>query len=295
MTAVGVIVNTTRLREQPEMVPPAREAIDQLVRHAESVWVNEEAARLLDRARLGRTEEDLAERAGLLVVFGGDGTILRAARLAASRGTPIVGVNMGGFGFLAELSTREFPEALPHLLAGRYQIDERMMLQADVERGGGPQRLLALNDMVVTKSGVARVLRLRVSVNGEHLASYPADGVIVATPTGSTAYALSAGGPILHPRVEAIVIAPICPHTFNARAVVVDRNDEVMVEVTAPEPEATLTVDGRVGVQLSAVRRVVVTRAPQTTRFARLGGSSFYGILRTKLAWDGRASVEGEQ
>ncbi|HXF81950.1 MAG TPA: NAD(+)/NADH kinase, partial [bacterium] len=294
--AVGVMVNTTRLREHPAMAAPVRQAIDALASQAREVWVNAEAAQLLERAVLGRSEEELAERADLLVVFGGDGTILRAARLAAGRGIPIAGVNMGGFGFLAELSTEEFPAALPRLLDGRYTLDERMMLEAAVDQSGaGGPRLLALNDIVVTKSGVARVLRLRVSVNGEHLASYPADGVIVATPTGSTAYSLSAGGPILDPRVDAIVITPICPHTFNARAVVVGGDDEIAVDVTAPEPEATLSVDGRVGVTLAAVRRVVVRAAAQRTRFVRLGGSSFYGILRTKLAWGGRASLEGER
>jgi len=292
---LGVIMNTTRLRERPEMGPPARQAIDALAASAGEVWVNEEAARLLDRAHLAHGEEELAEHAALLVAFGGDGTILRAARLAAPRGIPILGVNMGGFGFLAELSLDEFGGAVPRLLAGPYALDERMMLEAVVDRGGAPQRLLALNDIVVTKSGVARVLRLRISVNGEHLASYPADGVIVATPTGSTAYSLSAGGPILDPRVEALVITPISPHTFNSRSVVVDGRDEVMIEVTAPEPEATLTVDGRVGVALAAVRAVVVRRAAQVTRFVRLGGKSFYGILRTKLAWGERASLEGEQ
>ncbi len=293
MSTIGVIVNTTRLREQSQMIPQAREAVDALVAQAGTVWVSDEAARLLDRPTLGRAEEDLAERADLLVVFGGDGTILRAARLAAPRGTPVLGVNMGGFGFLAELGTEEFTAALPQLLGGRYTLDQRMMLEAEVEQTDRAQRLLALNDMVVTKTGVARVLRLRLSVNGEHLASYPADGVIVATPTGSTAYSLSAGGPILDPRVEALVITPISPHTFNSRAVVVDGGDEVMVEVTSPTPEATLTVDGRVGVSLAAVRRVLVRRARQTTRFIRLRPSGFYGILRTKLAWAERAAMEG--
>ncbi|MDQ7842919.1 MAG: NAD(+)/NADH kinase [Armatimonadota bacterium] len=292
---LGVIMNTTRLRERPETGPPAREAVAALVAAAGDVRVGEEAARLLGFAHLACGEEELGEQARLLVAFGGDGTILRAARLAAPRGIPILGVNMGGFGFLAELNLDQFGDAVPRLLAGRYEIDERMMLEAAVERGGTPQRLLALNDIVVTKSGVARVLRLRISVNGEHLASYPADGVIVATPTGSTAYSLSAGGPILAPRVEALVITPISPHTFNSRSVVVDRRDEVMIEVTAPEPEATLTVDGRVGVALAAVRAVVVRRAEQVTRFVRLGGHTFYGILRTKLAWGERASLEGEQ
>lgn len=295
MITVGVLVNTTRLRERQEMAAPARAALDALLPQVETVWVNEEAARMLDVARLARPEEELAQRADLLIVFGGDGTILRAARLAAGRGVPILGVNMGGFGFLAEVSTTDFAAALPRLLTGRYHLEERMMLQADVERHDAPQSLLALNDMVVTKSGIARVLRLRVSVNGEHLASYPADGIIVATPTGSTAYSLSAGGPILDPRVQALVITPICPHTFNSRSVVVAGDDVVTVEVTASDPEATLTVDGRVGVTLTAVRRVVVRRAAQRTRFIRLGDATFYSILRTKLAWGERASTEGEQ
>ena len=166
MTTVGVLVNTTRLREHREMAAPARAAIDALLHHTEAVWVNEEAAGMLDVARLGRPEEEVAGRADLLVVFGGDGTILRAARLAAGSGVPILGVNMGGFGFLAEVGTTDFAGALPGLLAGRYHLDERMMLQADVERHNAAQSLLALNDMVVTKSGIARVLRLRVSVNG---------------------------------------------------------------------------------------------------------------------------------
>ncbi|HEY6103128.1 MAG TPA: NAD(+)/NADH kinase [bacterium] len=294
MTTIGVLVNTTRLREHKEMAEPAGVALQALVGQAPAVWVNDEAARMLDVARLGRPEEELAERADLLVVFGGDGTILRAARLAAGRGTPILGVNMGGFGFLAEVSTSDFAEAIPALLAGRYHLDQRMMLQADVEHHSASQSLLALNDMVVTKNGVARVLHLRVLVNEEHLASYPADGIIVATPTGSTAYSLSAGGPILDPRVQALVITPISPHTFNSRAVVVSGDDVITVEVTGPDPETILSVDGRVGVALSAVRRVIVRRAPQTTRFIRLGDTSFYSILRTKLAWAERVTTEDE-
>lgn len=288
MSTVGVMVNTTRLREYPDTVAQAKAAVDALARAAQTVLVTEDAALLLGVASLGRAEEELTERAELLVVLGGDGTILRAARLAAGRGIPIVGVNMGGFGFLAELSAEELPQAIPALLAGRYDVDERMMLQALVVQDGRSQTLLALNDVVVTKSGVARVVRLRVSVNGEHLASYPADGVIIATPTGSTAYSLSAGGPIVHPRVEAILITPICPHTFNARSVIVDQHDVVTVEVEAPATEATLTVDGRVGVSLAHTRQVEVARAAPAARFVRLRDSGFYTILRTKLAWGGR-------
>lgn len=288
MRTVGVIVNTTRLREYPEMVAPVRAALDAMAGEAEAVWLDADAARVLEFPALAHSEDELAIGTDLLVAFGGDGTILRTARVAAGRGVPVLGVNMGGFGFLAEVSTEDLPAVLPDLLAARYELDERMMLRADVTWPNDEQRLLALNDVVVTKSGVARVLRLRISVNGEHLASYPADGVIVATPTGSTAYSLSAGGPIVHPRVNAIVITPICPHTFNARSVVVDQNDAILVEVIVPSADATLTVDGRVGFPLGEAQSVRIRRAAQTTRFVRLRSSSFYAILRTKLAWGGR-------
>jgi NAD+ kinase len=287
MNTAAVVINTTRLREMPEMVAPVREAVTTLRRQAGAVRLDAEGAKILGLSDLAVSDEDVATHADMVIAFGGDGTILRAAGLAARAGVPILGVNLGGFGFLAELSTADLPSALPDLVAGRYELDERMMLQAEADRIDA-DALLALNDVVVTTRGVARVLRLRVLVNGEHLASYPADGVIVATPTGSTAYSLSAGGPILHPKVDAVVITPISPHTFNARSVVVDRNDTVDVELTVPSQDATVTVDGRVGLPIGETWRVRVRRARQTTRFIRLRSSSFYSILRTKLAWGER-------
>ncbi|HEX9533320.1 MAG TPA: NAD(+)/NADH kinase [bacterium] len=287
MKTAAVVINTTRLREMPDLVAPVREAVMTLRRQAGAVRLDAEGAKVLGLSDLAVSDEDLATRADMVIAFGGDGTILRAAGLAARAGVPILGVNLGGFGFLAELSTADLPSALPDLVAGRYELDERMMLQAEADHIDA-DNLLALNDVVVTTRGVARVLRLRVLVNGEHLASYPADGVIVATPTGSTAYSLSAGGPILHPKVDAVVITPISPHTFNARSVVVDRNDTVDVELTVPSQDATVTVDGRVGLAMGETWRVRVRRARQTTRFIRLRSSSFYSILRTKLAWGER-------
>lgn len=287
MKTAAVVINTTRLGEMPDLVAPVREAVMTLRRQAGAVRLDAEGAKILGLSDLAVSDEDLATRADMVIAFGGDGTILRAAGLAARAGVPILGVNLGGFGFLAELSTADLPSALPDLVAGRYELDERMMLQAEADHIDA-DNLLALNDVVVTTRGVARVLRLRVLVNGEHLASYPADGVIVATPTGSTAYSLSAGGPILHPKVDAVVITPISPHTFNARSVVVDRNDTVDVEVTVPSQDATVTVDGRVGLPMGETWRVRVRRARQTTRFIRLRSSSFYSILRTKLAWGER-------
>ncbi|MDQ7819469.1 MAG: NAD(+)/NADH kinase [Armatimonadota bacterium] len=281
MTTVAVVVNATRLAEQPELVGPVRAALE-ILRGRAKVRVDRDGAQALHLEEAGWSEETLASGAHLVVAVGGDGTILRAARLAAAADVPILGVNLGGLGFLSEVSVQELPAVAADLAEGRYSLDERMMLQAEV---GGQGRLLALNDVVVSHGGVARVLRLRVWVNGEHLASYPADGVIVATPTGSTAYSLSAGGPVVHPRVEALLITPICPHTFNARAVVVHRDDVVEVEAGSA---AAVTADGRATVSLEPGQRLRVCRAEQVTRFVRLRRRSFYGILRTKLTWGER-------
>jgi NAD+ kinase len=286
VTRVGVLVNTTRLRARPETAVPVRHAVDAIADRA-TVLVAGEAAALLGRPDDAAEEGDLSD-ADLLVVFGGDGTILRGARLAAVRGLPVLGVNMGGFGFLAEVDAAHLTDVLPDVLDGRYELDERMMLAARVEPMGDRPPLLALNDMVVTKNEPARVMRVRIAVNGEHLASYAADGVIVATPTGSTAYSLSAGGPIVHPRVDAMLITPICPHTFNARSVIINPGDEVAVDVAERTGEAVLTVDGRVGTTFAHPSVVTVRRAAQTTTFIRLRRDSFYGMLRTKLSWGQR-------
>jgi NAD+ kinase len=234
----------------------------------------------------------LAERAEVFVVFGGDGTILAAAREAAPHGIPILGVNLGAFGFLAEVSDAEVTDALDPLLAGDYHLDERMMLRAEVRREGRPLReFLALNDIVVTKTGYARLLRVHTSVNDIPLATYRADGLIVATPTGSTAYSLSAGGPIVHPSVPAMVVTPICPHSLSARAVVISADDTVTVRLEpagAPSPPAILTVDGQEGFPLAAEDEVRVGRSVHRARLIRFGAEGFYTVLRSKLWWGAR-------
>src|SRR5205807_5315489 len=203
VTAVGLNVNVEKLQAAPEVARLAREAVSLLEERGVAVWINRESAEALGHAARGIGEAELARRAGVIVVFGGDGTILRTARAAAPQGIPILGVNLGAFGFLAEVNGADLERALHRLLEGDYQLDERMMLRARVEQAGrAAQEFLALNDIVVTKSGYARILKVRTAVNGEHLATHLADGMIVATPTGSTAYSLSAGGPIVHPAVD---------------------------------------------------------------------------------------------
>jgi NAD+ kinase len=287
--AVGLHVNVDKLHADPEVSRLAREAVSLLTARGVSVGLNQESAELLGYPTLGLSEGELVRRTSVVVVFGGDGTILRAARLAAPHGIPILGVNLGGFGFLAEVSGPEVDRALHRLLEGEFHLDERMMLRAWVEHEGRPiQEFLALNDIVVTKSGYARLLKLRTFVDAEHLATQLADGLIVATPTGSTAYSLSAGGPIIHPAVEGIVLTPIAAHSLNARAVVVSASDTINIQVEPVGTPPILTVDGQEGYPLQPGDEVRVERSPHRARLVRLGHGGFYSRLRAKLSWGER-------
>jgi NAD+ kinase len=249
--------------------------------------MNEAGATFSGRPELAAADHALVDDTDLLVVIGGDGTILSAARLAVGR-APILGVNLGGLGFMTEMPLAELPGSIADVAAGATVIDERVMLEAEIDRPEGRLRALALNDVVIAKTGVARMVHVTTAVNGEHLATYPADGVIVATPTGSTAYSLSAGGPIVHPHVDVIVVTPICPHTFTARPVVVSGSAYVTLEVTSKDEDVSLTVDGQESHPLRPGERVTIRRAQERTRLVRLRARSFYSILRTKLAWGER-------
>lgn len=289
MMTVGFHVNASKLRADAGVARLAEEAIALLGERGVSIIVNRESAEQLGHPAWGVPEAELGRRSSVVVVFGGDGTILRAARSAAPHGIPILGVNLGGFGFLAEVSGPELEPALHRILERDYELDERMMLRACVARAGGlVQEFLALNDIVVTKSGYARLLKLRMLVNGEHLATHLADGWIVATPTGSTAYSLSAGGPIVHPAVDGIVLTPICPHSLNARAVVVSGGDTVAIQADPTGAPPILTVDGQEGYPLQPDDEVQVGRSPHRARLVRLGGGGFYKRLQAKLTWGER-------
>jgi NAD+ kinase len=286
---VGLHVNVDKLHANADVARLASEAVNLLIERGVSVVLNTGSAEILGHAALGMPEGEFVRRADVVVVFGGDGTILRAARSAASRGIPILGVNLGGFGFLAEVNGPEVERALHRLLEGDFRLDERMMLRARVEHEGRTiQEFLALNDIVVTKSGYARLLKLRTFVNAEHLATHLADGLIVATPTGSTAYSLSAGGPIVHPAVEGLVLTPICAHTLNARAVLVSAGDTIVIQVEPIGAPPILTVDGQEGYPLQPGDEVRVERSPYHTRLVRLGPGGFYSLLRAKLTWGER-------
>jgi NAD+ kinase len=223
----------------------------------------------------------------LIISIGGDGTILRAAQTVVPEPTPITGINLGHLGFMTELSVDEAEEKLISLLAGDGWIDERSLLQAELsfenDRDKTPQKYYALNDVVVARGAVARVIYAEASIDGEVLTTYKADGVIVATATGSTGYALAAGGPILHPQAEELLLLPITPHLSSAYPLVLPSTAEVKLRLSITHP-ATLSVDGHINLPVSEGAVITVKHSPSTIRFLRIHPeSSFYGSLEQRL------------
>jgi NAD+ kinase len=233
-------------------------------------------------------KSELAHRADLIVVLGGDGTLLSVARLVGERQTPILGINLGALGFLTQAAMEEARASLERVLAGNYTVDRRITLEAEVLSTDGPVRhraaLTALNDVVIHKRQLGRLLELDVLADGQYFCSYRADGLIVATPTGSTAYALSAGGPIIFPTLEVVVLAPICPHTLTNRPVVLPDSCALEIRVQATDHDAMLTADGQEGVSLGARDRVVVRKGKNPVALVR-SSHSYFEIWRNKLRW----------
>jgi NAD+ kinase len=252
-----------------------------------SLLVEKEAADLVPDLHLPAVRRaELASQSDLLVVLGGDGTLLSMARAVGELGIPIVGVNLGDLGFLAATTLGEMIPALDALLRGEMVIEERMMLATRIRRDGQVVGTwLALNDTVITKAAMSRIINLSVSINGQHAILYRADGLIVSTPTGSTAYSLSAGGPILYPTLDGIVLTPICSHTLTNRPIVVPGGHDVQVTLLASQ-EVMLTIDGQVGFGLREHDVVEVGRAAAAIRLVRF--KDFFSVLRTKLKWGER-------
>jgi NAD+ kinase len=230
-----------------------------------------------------------------LLTCGGDGTLLRGARLLRGREVPILGVNLGRVGFLTTTTREELPTALDALLSGRYVLERRLALQASIisDTGGIRSEQQALNDVTIHKSGVARVVRIRLSVDGEHLGPYSSDGLVVASPTGSTAYSLSAGGPIVAPGVEAMIITPVCAHTLAVRPVVVPADATICAEPMSPGADDLLvSYDGQLGTTLALGDRVYVRRSPGAVLLVRLGTDGYFTLMRKKLNWGDLAGRE---
>jgi NAD+ kinase len=239
---------------------------------------------------------ELAAEADLIVVVGGDGTLLKAAQAVAARPVPLVGVNLGKLGFLADITPERLQEDLGAILKGEFSREERMLLESCVQRTGGKQDCIpALNDVVIQKADGGRLIEFETHVDGHFVCAHRADGIIVSTPTGSTAYALSGGGPILHPAMDAIQLVPICPHTLGDRPIVVPGASKIEIVLTHSHGgRGQVTWDGQRAEPLAVGERVQVKRAERRITFIHPRGYDYYRILRTKLHWGRTKHGSGE-
>ncbi len=230
--------------------------------------------------------EEIPRRADAMIVLGGDGTLLYAARLMGDREIPILGVNLGSLGFLTDVAVPELKDTLVRFIAGNVRIGERMMLEAVVEDSSGKiESFSVLNDVVVNKGNLARTIRLQAQVNGAFLTVFNGDGLIIATPTGSTAYSLSAGGPIVHPTLSAVIITPICPHLLTNRPIVVPESSVIDVSLVSGDGNVSVTLDGQVGTDFSERHRLTVRKSKRKILLVEPPDRDHFEILRTKLNW----------
>ncbi|MDP6779509.1 MAG: NAD(+)/NADH kinase [Candidatus Latescibacteria bacterium] len=275
MKKIGIVANP--------QAPDVGRAIDHFIGLAEAAGIKVNLAEGLETVCSGTVcpASDLFERSDVVVALGGDGTILRAAALGKSTGVPILGVNMGRLGFLAGATPDELVEGLERLKSGGYEVEDRMALEAKM----GGSSAFALNEVVIEKGVTAKMVQVKTSVEEAHVSSFLGNGVIVSTPTGSTSYSLSAGGPVLHPDLEAMVLTPICPHSLTLRPLVIPADQSIEVEVIAEHTDIMLTTDGHTVGPLKGRERVVVRSLPEPVRLINLQGLSFYSLLRRKLDW----------
>jgi NAD+ kinase len=256
-----------------------------------TVAVEPELGSLLPAAATMATPEGL----DLLVTLGGDGTLLRGARFLDGHQCPILGINLGRLGFLTAGGPKDLERGIRNVAAGKAEFETRLVLEATVaDRAGVERRFRALNDVVLHKDGKARVLRLDVDIDGHSVGRYVADGVIVATPTGSTAYSLSAGGPIIFPTSESILVTPVAPHTLGLRPLVVGSSAVIRVRAHDDGTELWVTVDGQMDSSFAPGRVLEVRASKDPVRLVRVRGGSFYGRLREKLGWGGLAQRDGD-
>jgi len=257
-----------------------------------AVLLEERTAETLGRPG-GVSLEELPDDLDLGIVIGGDGTLLSVARNVTRKGFPLLGVNRGNLGFLTELQPEELFEHLPAILAGRYRSERRQRLRVrHLHAGKVRQEFVPLNDAVVAKSALARMINICLRADGEEVAVYTSDGLIVSTPTGSTAYSLSAGGPVLDPRMAGFVITPICPHSMTYRPLVVPASVRLEITLSPPFEAVYVTLDGQIGFPIEEGDSLVIDAHPDPVRLVRVAGRGFVEVLRRKLRWGERTPPE---
>ena len=281
---IGLLANF----EKPSSRAVVRDAAQRIVRAGRAVAAEIQTAREADlKCETFADPSALARQSDLLLVFGGDGTMLRVVRETNSSGTPILGVNMGRLGFLTAVSSKDIAAGLEKLWRNDFVIETRPLMEASGQCQGRPIRMSALNDIVISRGAVSRLIELEVSVNDKALTCYRGDGLIVSSPTGSTAYSLSAGGPIINPGAEVFAITPICAHALSNRAVIISLSSVVKVKLLSEGMETIIAADGQIQADLAGRDIVTIRRSRRMARLLLPGETSFFETIRQKLHWRG--------
>lgn len=288
---IGIVANV----EKANIIDFTRTLKNWLEDKGVAVFLEEQIASI-SGLKQGLKIYSLARKVDLIAVLGGDGTMLRTARYVAGYDIPIVGINMGTFGYLTEVNLNETQDALELMLRGKLLIEKRMMLDVRMERkgkviGGG----VVLNDVVINRGKLSRLVELEISVNEEYLTTYKSDGLIISTPTGSTAYSLSAGGPIVYPGKDLIIINPICPHTLTNRPIILPEEFDMQIILSSREKGATVTLDGQESYKINCGDRVKVKKSKYVTKLVLSPHRNFGEILRSKLGWGGQPTGAGKR
>ncbi len=283
MKVIGILAKP----KFPNMKPTLTQLVAWLRERGKDVVLDSKVAALIGKSA-SRYQGRIADKADMVIVLGGDGTMLNAARLVEERSTPILGINMGGLGFLTEVGGEDLYKTLERVFAKEYTLEERLMLRARLDRRGRQiAQATVLNDVVVTKGELSRMIAMTIAIDGRFVTSLRGDGLILSTPTGSTAYSMSAGGPIVTPSVNALVITPICPHTLTHRPLLVPGTATLAITLTSHDKGAMVTFDGQVGVAVTEGDTVTITSSRHKTKLIRLPERTYYDMLRRKLKWGG--------
>ncbi len=283
MKKIGIICKLSRKEPQDIL----KKLLPWLSERGCEVFVDQDTAERLNIR--GYERKDIPALVEVVLVLGGDGTMLSVNRLVAHAGIPVLGINLGSLGFLTEVSKEDIYSAVEKMLSGNCTIEERLMLKATLRRGGDAiDQFLVLNDVVINKGALARIIDLEVSIDQSYITTYKADGLIISTPTGSTAYSLSAGGPILYPTIENIVLTPICSHTLTNRPIVLSDHVQIAIRLRSTSEDVFLTLDGQVGCALKTDDIIEVVKAEYKAKLLVAGGRTYFDVLREKLKWGER-------
>ncbi|MBI5417590.1 NAD(+)/NADH kinase [Candidatus Poribacteria bacterium] len=284
MMTIGIVVNNKR-KEAGLIV---KKLINWLKNKKINFYIDREGGRFTNDKGKVFLREELPEKVNLIIVLGGDGTLLNIARYAAVYGTPIMAVNLGSLGFITEIKVEEIFFNLEKFLADKHEVEERMMLEGIVLRQNKKiQKYLALNDIVISKDVISRIIHVETYVDEKYVTTYHSDGLVISSPTGSTAYSLSAGGPIVHPAMEALLLSPICPHTLTNRPIIIVPKSEIKFVLKSVEQQVMITVDGQLTLSLLPGDIIKICRSRYRTKLIVPENRNYFEVLRNKFKWGG--------